>query len=367
MGSTISGDASSRPDEAPNVLSSVGFNDTIGGTTAVTTINGQTTGNELKSDFPDRPPLTHNPHQNISSDGLMDILSTNATGNASTTIEDISSNQDDDEFSVKLFGYILYPCRWMTITSLSSWLRPIASVAMIVGCVLPYLPQYLTIYKTRNSKGFSTFVCLTLLLANIFRIAFWFGHPYEIPLLIQSIVMILAQILLLELCIKVKMEDSNSIERTLFTSNPRWFFRWTDLGSYMEFLIIISGLLGLAVYFFIDCEVFIETLGFLALGTESMLALPQLIKNYKHRSVLGMSLSMVLMWLAGDTFKTGYFIANSSPYQFWICGLTQITIDLLILFQVCLYRQRAPRKNGLDQKRSHSLEISDSPKEMMAL
>jgi len=135
----------------------------------------------------------------------------------------------------------------------------------------------------------------------------------------------------------------------------------------MEFLIIISGLLGLAVYFFIDCEVFIETLGFLALGTESMLALPQLIKNYKHRSVLGMSLSMVLMWLAGDTFKTGYFIANSSPYQFWICGLTQITIDLLILFQVCLYRQRAPRKNGLDQKRSHSLEISDSPKEMMAL
>lgn len=98
------------------------------------------------------------------------------------------------------------------------------------------------------------------------------------------------------------------------------------------------------MYFLIDCEPFVETIGYLSLVTESMLGLPQVIKNCQNKSVRGMSLSMVGMWLGGDTFKTGYFIANDVPFQFWLCGLLQITIDLLILFQVCLFRQNAPIK-----------------------
>lgn len=268
----------------------------------------------------------------------------NTTNITNHTIQTQSGS--DDEFSLNLFGYILYPFRWITLTTLTSWLGPMSSLAMIIGCVMPYVPQYATIYKTRSCAGFSTFVCLTLLLANILRIAFWFGHPFELPLLIQSIIMILAQILLLELCIRVKRQNLNGVQvkRTLFSSNLRWFWRWADLASYLEFLFIITILLSLAVYFLIDCEPFIETLGYCALVTESMLGLPQVIKNYKNHSVQGMSLSMVLMWLAGDTFKTGYFISNAVPYQFWLCGLMQITIDLIIICQVCLYRQKAPSK-----------------------
>ena len=54
------------------------------------------------------------------------------------------------------------------------WLvENIASVAIIAGGVLPYIPQYLSIKRTRNSEGFSTTVCLTLLIASILRILFW--------------------------------------------------------------------------------------------------------------------------------------------------------------------------------------------------
>lgn len=154
--------------------------------------------------------------------------------------------------------------------------------------------------------------------------------------------MVCAQILLLELCVRVKRQNSTTILRRRFlTSNLRFFWRWTDLLSYLEFLCLFTALLALAMYLFIDCEVFVETVGYCALVIESMLGLPQVLKNYKKKSVLGMSLSMVAMWLAGDTFKTGYFIANDVPFQFWLCGLLQITIDLLILFQVCLFRQNA--------------------------
>lgn len=48
---------------------------------------------------------------------------------------------------------------------------------------------------------------------------------------------------------------------------------------------------------------------------------------------------MVLLWLSGDTFKTGYFIVRSSPLQFWLCGGLQVLMDLLILSQVVLYRE----------------------------
>lgn len=188
-----------------------------------------------------------------------------------------------------------------------------------------------------------------------------FGHPFELPLLIQSIIMILAQILLLELCVRVKRKNSSIplIKRTFFSFNPRNFWRWTDLISYLEFLILLSTLLGCAVYLLIDCKPFIESLGYCALVTESMLGLPQVIKNYKNKSVEGMSLMMVLMWLVGDIFKTVYYISRDVPVQFWLCGLLQITIDLLILFQVCLFKQNAPLKM--------SQRADDSPKEMTSL
>jgi hypothetical protein len=55
---------------------------------------------------------------------------------------------------------------WMVV----GW---ISSVAMVVGGVMPYVPQYLEIRKTKNADGFSLYVCLTLLVANILRILFW--------------------------------------------------------------------------------------------------------------------------------------------------------------------------------------------------
>lgn len=45
--------------------------------------------------------------------------------------------------------------------------------AMIFGGVVPYIPQYRKIRKTRDCEGFSVYVCLVLLVANILRIFFW--------------------------------------------------------------------------------------------------------------------------------------------------------------------------------------------------
>lgn len=56
-----------------------------------------------------------------------------------------------------------------------------------------------------------------------------------------------------------------------------------------------------------------------------ILGAPQFLRNYKNKSTHGMSICMVIMWTAGDMFKTGYFILRNAPTQFWICGTLQVS------------------------------------------
>lgn len=48
-----------------------------------------------------------------------------------------------------------------------------ASGAMVFGGIVPFIPQFRIIRRTRSTEGFSTFVCFTLLVANVLRILFW--------------------------------------------------------------------------------------------------------------------------------------------------------------------------------------------------
>lgn len=59
----------------------------------------------------------------------------------------------------------------LTWNNIINW---IASSAMIVGGILPYVPQYKEIKRKEDAEGFSLYVCLTLLIANTLRILFWF-------------------------------------------------------------------------------------------------------------------------------------------------------------------------------------------------
>ena len=92
------------------------------------------------------------------------------------------------------------------IEQLNKIVALIASGFMIFGGVVPYMPQYRMISRTRNAAGFSTLVCLALLVANMLRILFWFGHPFELPLLAQSVIMIACMLIMLELCVRVKRD-----------------------------------------------------------------------------------------------------------------------------------------------------------------
>ena len=63
---------------------------------------------------------------------------------------------------------------WKSVlTLISSAVKWISAGAMVIGGVIPYVPQYRSIKRTENAEGFSTYVCLVLLVANQLRIFFW--------------------------------------------------------------------------------------------------------------------------------------------------------------------------------------------------
>ncbi|KAG8190841.1 hypothetical protein JTE90_028338 [Oedothorax gibbosus] len=244
-------------------------------------------------------------------------------------------------------------------TNIVTW---IAAGAMMFGGVIPYIPQYREIRKTTNADGFSIYVCLVLLIANTLRIIFWFGHPFELPLLLQSIIMNMAMLAMVNLCVHVRNktlivpvksklfsalgDDGKTDIKPLHLPSPRsywdfdakYFWEWTDFLSYLEFLATFTAIVGIFMYFCIEIALVVEAIGFLAVFIEAMLGIPQFYRNFKKKSTLGMSKKMVFMWTLGDIFKTAYFIIREAPTQFWVCGILQVVIDLSILLQVLIYR-----------------------------
>ncbi|VDK38449.1 unnamed protein product [Taenia asiatica] len=179
---------------------------------------------------------------------------------------------------------------------------------IIFGGAIPYIPQYLEIKRLKNSDGFSPYVCLTLTVANLLRIGFWFGQPFPTPLLIQAFLMIFTMMFMMHVWVKYRQKLPFDGGEHVFSGNSSYFF--------------------------------VQAIGFVSLITEALLALPQFLQNYRHSSTVGMSLEMVLMWTMGDLFKTIYFFLSKAPVQFPICGCIQLAFDVAVFFQFLAYRKR---------------------------
>ncbi len=65
---------------------------------------------------------------------------------------------------------------------------------MAFGPVVGYVHQYYVIQKSRSVGTFSIDICGILLFANILRLNFYVFEKYQMALLFQSIIMIIAQV-----------------------------------------------------------------------------------------------------------------------------------------------------------------------------
>ncbi|KAI8375939.1 PQ loop repeat-domain-containing protein, partial [Radiomyces spectabilis] len=243
------------------------------------------------------------------------------------------------------------------------------SIAMAIGPVVGYVDQYFMIRRKQSSAGFNSITCAILLFANILRIFFWFGKRFDVTLLIQSIIMIIAQLLLLEIVVRYRHDpapsalysniqasfSSSSIDDELRAEeegadyrpdrcwHPGRFWLWDRYLDYINCLLLVTTVLAVLYFFLRSHPVFFEILGTVSLGIESTLPLPQAFSNYKRRSTVGFSLLVLATWFLGDSFKLFYFIYTHAPLQFDICGAIQLSIDSVIVLQFILFSDRVKR------------------------
>ena len=86
-------------------------------------------------------------------------------------------------------------------------------ILFVICPPLGFVAQYFEILKKNSMGSFSINVTLILLVSNILRVFFWFGKRFSVVLVYQSLFMILAQLALLELCVRVKKDHSPHIHR----------------------------------------------------------------------------------------------------------------------------------------------------------
>ncbi|KAL0480428.1 PQ-loop repeat-containing protein [Acrasis kona] len=212
-------------------------------------------------------------------------------------------------------------------------------VLMVFAPNIGYVDQYRKIAKARDSSGFSKMVSLVLLLANILRIYFWMGKRFETPLLLQSVLMIAVQLVMLEICVRYGKNAKKA--STITDLDVSQFWNWSDFFSYVAFTAVFCLSVGTLSLFMIPISgAYVELLGTMSTTIEAVLGLPQAIKNFKSQSVEGLSPILLGTWFLGDGFKTFYFIFKNQPIQFIACGVFQLVVDCVLLFQYFYYGRK---------------------------
>ncbi|KAI9469728.1 MAG: hypothetical protein EXX96DRAFT_587224 [Benjaminiella poitrasii] len=75
------------------------------------------------------------------------------------------------------------------------------------------------------------------------------------------------------------------------------FWNWDHYLDYINCLLAFTTIVALLYLFLRHSTTFIEILGYLSLGIESTLPLPQCISNFKRKSTSGFSLLVLLSWV----------------------------------------------------------------------
>lgn len=74
----------------------------------------------------------------------------------------------------------------------------------------------------------------------------------------------------------------------LLDLDSKYFWKWTDFQSYLEFVLLFGVLSGILMYIFSSNIIFVEGVGMMAALTEAMLGLPQFLQNLRNKSTKGM-------------------------------------------------------------------------------
>jgi len=122
---------------------------------------------------------------------------------------------------------------------------------------------------------------------------------------------------------------------TYLKTGKEWIYKSFTL--YLVLIIFISVILSILGFFFNDSYNYLEIIGFIGVSIEAAVPIPQAYRNYKNKSVKGFSKMVLIVWFTGDICKVCYHGFMHTPHQFFLCGLFQLFMDIVITSQWLYY------------------------------
>lgn len=95
---------------------------------------------------------------------------------------------------------------------------------------------------------------------------------------------------------------SSSARIPRLSRRPFDLWQWASFGMYVEFtalLVVIHCGMFFVLYGIIRSKTYVGILGFLALGLEATLPIPQLLVNFQRKSTAGFRHSVLASWVGG--------------------------------------------------------------------
>ncbi|KAK3068892.1 hypothetical protein LTR53_013191 [Teratosphaeriaceae sp. CCFEE 6253] len=234
--------------------------------------------------------------------------------------------------------------------SLMKWtFTHLAPVFIVTSPVTSYADQIWSIRRSRSSAGFSLDIPLIMLVSSILKLFYWFGARYDFPLLIQASVMIVVQTVMLHVALQnrppigaqhsLSQPFADLKEGGQTANRPFNFWLWRSRKPYWQFLVYYTAALAILQYAIGTSTSYVALQGYVALGVEAILPIPQIIENRRIKSSKGFRLSVLANWLVGDVFKMTYFFLSEGgiPWAFKLCGLFQASCDCYLGVQYWMY------------------------------
>lgn len=223
----------------------------------------------------------------------------------------------------------------------------IVDVVMTLTPVIPYFAQINTFKQNKSSKGFSIKISLFILSANILRIFFWFGERFNISLLFQSVLMLIAQLYLVKVYVQYS-EKNVYLKKDSFFNH---FWDWDVDSNYFLFIAtFILFFVGLSFNLGMENKLYVNFLGSVSSFLEAVMPCAQILKMYEEKSAKNFSYVLILSWVLGDSFKVYYYFITKVPIQMLLSAIMQVVFDFVIIFQIFFYKNSQVSEEKRDEK-----------------
>ncbi len=124
----------------------------------------------------------------------------------------------------------------------------VVDVLMIVMPVVAYAQQLRTLVAVNVNTSFNPWLCCILIFSSVLRAFFWIGKRFEVPLLLQALVMLAFQLVLLKVCVDRRRPLSKHEHAVTMSQccTKVWWMRFWDWVSPFG-VVVVAARCGLLI------------------------------------------------------------------------------------------------------------------------